>query len=1052
MSELLNETTMNAMLRMNTTEQPELKISARNSSRLFRLRIIAARVISVLALIALPGPALVAQSPLTITTSTPLPAGTVTTMYAQTLAAAGGTAPYAWAFAGGALPEGITISAAGVLSGTVMRAGEFNFVVEVTDANGTSATKVFTLTINNPVVQVEFIPPGPTSADSAMIRVFGTWPNGCVPQNPVVSRIGTDIRITTSNQSQVCTQALTNFSVLAAVGMLPTADYQVIVSQSFPGGLIELLRKSLSVTNPVPTITGLNPTAATTGVAGLPLTVNGTNFINGARVRWNGADRATTFVSSTEIRATITTGDLAVTGTARVTVFNPLPGGGTSGAQTFTINPPLAITTASVLPGGMFGTNYFTVLAATGGTLPVTWSVTGGALPNGLTLNPDGRLTGTPAVFGGFSFTAQVRDSFGLTAARVFTLDIQGGADLALTQNTSLNQNQSGLTYTITISNNGPNVAQSVTVTDTLPATVTFASCAATGGGMCAGSGNNRTVTFTSLAAGATAVITLTTRPVCATPGSQGFNNTATVSAVTPDQNPANNSATAAVTINCQAVPALTLAGGKTAFDFGTVAVNSASAAETFAVENTGNASFNASFNVRRTGSDVSGGKITNADDNVTFLIRLINADGTETPVVPGSSSGQILMSPGQRRNFRLLFAPNIPAPAGKTSGFTASQIVPETITSELVLTVNGSALTGVPLTGRVDARGRLINPLAPKLPPLIVMTRSGDEVTVEVSLHDPNNDIYLLTYQFLDDTGRQFGNVVNADLNLNATSLLNGQSFTTIQKFRGTETAVSRVRVTLYDSVWRDSALSAAVGTVIGRLTNVSAASFRDTALASEAIVAAFGTSLAATTQFSASLPLPVNLAGTRVFVRDSQQVERAAPLFFVSSQQVNFMIPEGTAPGMATLVITNGEVVTATETRMIEAVSPGLFTANSSGSGVAAAVALHVRSDNSLSYEPVAQFDGKQFIARPVDLGAASDQLFLILFGTGFRHHTGAVTARIGAVAAEVLYAGEQGGFIGLDQVNIRVPRSLAGSGEVDLVLSVDGKPANVVRVHLR
>jgi uncharacterized protein (TIGR03437 family) len=91
--------------------------------------------------------------------------------------------------------------------------------------------------------------------------------------------------------------------------------------------------------------------------------------------------------------------------------------------------------------------------------------------------------------------------------------------------------------------------------------------------------------------------------------------------------------------------------------------------------------------------------------------------------------------------------------------------------------------------------------------------------------------------------------------------------------------------------------------------------------------------------------------------------------------------------------------------------------------------------------------------YVATPLDLGAATDQVILELFGTGIRGRSAltAVTATIGGQAAEVQYAGPQGGFAGLDQVNVRVPRSLAGRGDVDVVLTVDGKTANTVTVRV-
>ena len=92
--------------------------------------------------------------------------------------------------------------------------------------------------------------------------------------------------------------------------------------------------------NPAPTTTGLNPAAATAGGPAFSLTVTGTNFISGSRVRWNGVDRETTYVSATEVTAAIPATDIAVAGTTTVTVLNPAPGGGTSNAQTLTISAP----------------------------------------------------------------------------------------------------------------------------------------------------------------------------------------------------------------------------------------------------------------------------------------------------------------------------------------------------------------------------------------------------------------------------------------------------------------------------------------------------------------------------------------------------------------------------------------------------------------------------------------------------------------------------------------------------------------------------------------
>ncbi len=95
---------------------------------------------------------------------------------------------------------------------------------------------------------------------------------------------------------------------------------------------------------------------------------------------------------------------------------------------------------------------------------------------------------------------------------------------------------------------------------------------------------------------------------------------------------------------------------------------------------------------------------------------------------------------------------------------------------------------------------------------------------------------------------------------------------------------------------------------TPTGAVANVSAASFTGPTLASESIVAAFGAGLATTTQTAGAIPLPTSLAGTTITVRDSAGTERLAPLFFVSPDQVNYQMPPGTMPGLATVTINGG------------------------------------------------------------------------------------------------------------------------------------------------
>lgn len=236
--------------------------------------------------------------------------------------------------------------------------------------------------------------------------------------------------------------------------------------------------------------------------------------------------------------------------------------------------------------------------------------------------------------------------------------------------------------------------------------------------------------------------------------------------------------------------------------------------------------------------------------------------------------------------------------------------------------------------------------------------------------------------------------------------------------------------------------------------LAAVSAASYNGE-MATESIAAAFGENLASSTAIATSVPLPTTLAGVTLKVRDSAGVERPAPLFFVSASQINYQIPTGTSVGVAGIAVYQGDNVISSGEIAVVGASPGLFSANSSGQGVPAALLLRVRGNEQI-YEPLAQFDTQQqqFVPVPIDLGPESDQLFLILFGTGFRSADSAspVMVTIGEAEAEVLFVGPAPGFIGLDQANVRVPRSLVGKGEVSIHLTADNRSANAVTINIK
>src|SRR3989441_2258823 len=110
---------------------------------------------------------------------------------------------------------------------------------------------------------------------------------------------------------------------------------------------------TFTINPPAPTAGSLSPSSATAGGAGFTLTVTGANFVAPSVVRWNGSDRTTTFVSSTELRAAISAGDITTARTTQITVLTPLPGGGTAGTLTFTITHQMFTLTVTVRGSGV---------------------------------------------------------------------------------------------------------------------------------------------------------------------------------------------------------------------------------------------------------------------------------------------------------------------------------------------------------------------------------------------------------------------------------------------------------------------------------------------------------------------------------------------------------------------------------------------------------------------------------------------------------------------------------------------------------------------------
>jgi len=139
------------------------------------------------------------------------------------------------------------------------------------------------------------------------------------------------------------------------------------------------------------------------------------------------------------------------------------------------------------------------------------------------------------------------------------------------------------------------------------------------------------------------------------------------------------------------------------------------------------------------------------------------------------------------------------------------------------------------------------------------------------------------------------------------------------------------------------------------------------------------------------------------------------------------------------------------------VETLAPGLFSMNGNGQGVAAAIAVWSAPDGSWFWENVFAepcIPGS-CVATPPDRRVETEhRMYLQVYGAGIRGRSSldAVAAKTDSIYVPIDYAGPVVGYYRLDQVNLRVPRRLAGRGEVDIVLYIDGKKSNAVTVHIK
>jgi hypothetical protein len=378
--------------------------------------------------------------PLTVTTGSQLPGAARSALYAKVLEASGGRMPYTWSLLAplGRLPAGMSLTSSGIVGGTPLEEGTFNFTAQVRDGAGATAQKSFTLVVgataslpNDSHFVSQSVPatvqPGQTfnvslkwlntgtatwsGANGFKVRSQGpenntTWGGNTVQITTAPVPPGQHLDITFSAlaphapgtysfQWQLFREGVGYFGQMSAVVQVTVSQPQVSSPQiDSPASMNTrkgaVFRHQLVATGGAPPYLWSLPAGSLP--AGISLNPN-TGLLAGTAIA-TGAFPVTVQVTDTAFRA----------GQKNITIS-------VSG-------PPPEVTTGA-LPSIVRGVSISFQLSATGGTTPYRWAISSGALPSGLTLDrSNGIISGAPLVSGGFSFTVDVTDAESRTARK----------------------------------------------------------------------------------------------------------------------------------------------------------------------------------------------------------------------------------------------------------------------------------------------------------------------------------------------------------------------------------------------------------------------------------------------------------------------------------------------------------------------------------------------------------------------------------------------------------------------------------------------------------
>ncbi len=341
-----------------------------------------------------------------------LPQATQHAAYSQVITAAGGTASYGFTLQSGALPDGLGLSASGLLSGAPTEVGTFSFAIRATD----SSTGGGPFTLDTAYSLTVSAPPPPSAGDVAASVAANSGANTVAASLNGAPAVSLAIAAGPAHG----TASVSGFNLLYT----PTAGYSGTDSLSYVasnlGGDSAPATVTITVTPPTLALGDLPATGqalttysgavtASLGTAPYSFTRTGGTLPAGLTLAANGVlsgepTEAGTFAFTIEA-----TDAYSATGTRDYTLVLAAP--------TMMVGP-------ASLPDGVSAVAYSRAVTASGGASPYSYAVTAGGTPTGLTLSTAGVLSGVAGAAGTFNFTVTATDSHGFTGSRAYSMTV----------------------------------------------------------------------------------------------------------------------------------------------------------------------------------------------------------------------------------------------------------------------------------------------------------------------------------------------------------------------------------------------------------------------------------------------------------------------------------------------------------------------------------------------------------------------------------------------------------------------------------------------------